>query len=287
MILAVSLCSCSRPIAKYTFESSSDTAPATIKFNNESENAEGYQWNFGDGSSSTEQNPEYKYLLSGKYDVELLALKGKKKGKLKKTIIVKAPEECLVLLETRHGNMLIQLFDDTPAHRDNFTKLIEEGYFDGLLFHRVIDRFMIQGGDPNSRDAGPKKQLGTGGPGYQIEAEFNDEFVHFKGALAAARQPDRVNPEKKSSGSQFYIVHGSSVSDTTLDQVEAKTGIQYTPEQREEYKKNGGYPFLDTQYTVFGRVIEGMEVIDLIAAEETSRSDRPREDVQMKIKVIK
>lgn len=279
--------SCARPLAKYTYESEKDIAPSTFKFSNESVNAENYEWNFGDGNTSDLENPEYQYLLSGRYDVELIAYKGKKKNKIKKTLVVKAPDKCLVQIETQFGKMLIELFDGTPDHRDNFVKLVEQGFYENLLFHRVMDGFMVQGGDPNSRDADESVRLGSGGPGYQIPAEFNEDYVHVKGALAAARQPDRVNPEKKSSGSQFYIVHGNTVTDAALDQVELRKGIEYTTEQREAYKASGGTAFLDTEYTVFGMVIEGLEVIDKIAAVETNPGDRPKENVQMNIKIIK
>jgi peptidyl-prolyl cis-trans isomerase B (cyclophilin B) len=164
---------------------------------------------------------------------------------------------------------------------------VEEGFYDGLIFHRVIEDFMIQGGDPNSRDADLSVRLGSGGPGYQIPAEFDPKFVHIKGALAAARTGDAVNPEKKSSGSQFYIVQGSSVNDATLDQMEYRTGIEYSDEQRTAYKELGGTPFLDMNYTVFGRVIEGLEVIDKIAEVEKMPGDRPTENVTMKMTLIK
>jgi peptidyl-prolyl cis-trans isomerase B (cyclophilin B) len=279
--------SCNRPVAKYAIEIVDEVAPAKFEFKNESEKAETYSWDFGDGSNSTEENPEHQYLLSGQYNVALTAIKDKKKNTTTQTVLVKAPEKCLVLLETSYGNMLIELFDNTPNHRDNFTKLVNEGFYDSLLFHRVIEGFMIQGGDPNSRNGGKGGQIGSGGPGYQIDAEFNDENLHLKGALAAARQPDNVNPEKKSSGSQFYIVQGNSITDATLDQAEYRTGMAYSSQQRELYKAKGGYPFLDKGYTVFGMVIEGLEVIDKIAEVETQRGDRPVENISMKLTVIK
>ncbi|GLR17111.1 peptidylprolyl isomerase [Portibacter lacus] len=285
--LALSIASCSRPIARYTITDQDDTAPAKLSFTNESENAETYSWDFGDGNTSSEENPDYKYLLSGKYDVALTAMKGKKKNVTKKTIIVNAPEICLVQLETKYGNMLIELYENTPGHRDNFTELVNKGFYDSLLFHRVIEGFMIQGGDPNSRNAGSDVRLGSGGPGYQINGEFREENVHIKGALAAARQPDGANPERKSSGSQFYIVHGNKVTDATLDQIEYRKGITYSEEQRSLYKEKGGYPYLDADYTVFGMVIEGLDVIDKIAESETKPGDRPVEDIKMKLTVIK
>lgn len=279
--------SCSRPMAKYTITEKESTAPASVKFENQSENAESYLWDFGDGNTSTEANPEHKYLLSGQYDVALTAIKDKKKNTSKDKLVIKAPLKCLVQLETEYGNMLIELYESTPGHRDNFTKLVSEGFYDSLLFHRVIDGFMIQGGDPNSRGAGADVRLGSGGPGYQIDAEFLDENVHIKGALAAARSPDSVNPKKRSSGSQFYIVHGGKVTDAALDNMEYRKGITYTEEQRALYKERGGYPPLDGDYTVFGMVIEGMDVIDKIATVKTKPGDRPIENVEMKLTVIK
>jgi peptidyl-prolyl cis-trans isomerase B (cyclophilin B) len=163
-------------------------------------------------------------------------------------------------------------------------KLVEQNFYDDLLFHRVMSGFMIQGGDPNSRDAGPDTRLGTGGPGYQIPAEIVENLAHVKGALAAARTP---NPQKASSGSQFYIVHGREVSEAELNKQEANTGVRYPSEVRKAYLEQGGFPVLDQNYTVFGQVIEGLDVIDKIAATETKPGDRPVEDVWMKITLVR
>jgi len=161
-----------------------------------------------------------------------------------------------VKIETSKGVMTVILYDDTPLHRDNFIKLVEKGYYNDLLFHRVIKDFMIQGGDPDSKNAPAGQQLGMGGPGYTIPAEILPKYKHKKGALAAARTN---NPEKASSGSQFYIVHN-----------------------------NNGTPHLDGQYTVFGEVIDGFEVIDAIANVKTAPGDRPIEDVKIiKISILK
>lgn len=195
-------------------------------------------------------------------------------------------EEPVVLLETNYGNIKIQLNSKTPKHRDNFIKLAKESYFDGTLFHRVIRDFMIQGGDPNSKNAAPGVMLGMGGPSYTVDAEFVPEYVHTKGALAAARQGDNVNPKRASSGSQFYIVHGKALTDQELDFFEQRLNTKYTTEQRNAYKTLGGTPFLDTQYTVFGRVIEGFDVIDKIAATKCAAGDRPVEDIKMKITIL-
>lgn len=194
----------------------------------------------------------------------------------------KAKKETMVVISTDYGDMKIKLYDETPLHRDNFIKLAKEGFFDGLLFHRVIPQFMIQGGDPTSKDARPGQQLGAGGPGYTIPAEFNSNFIHKKGALSAARQGDQVNPKRASSGSQFYVVQGRTASAQELK----RGGIQYTDEQIKIYEEQGGTPFLDGQYTVFGEVVEGLDVIDKIAAVRTAPGDRPMEDVKFTVKVI-
>ncbi|MCK9218880.1 MAG: peptidylprolyl isomerase [Bacteroidales bacterium] len=183
------------------------------------------------------------------------------------------------VIHTDFGDMKGVLYNETPKHRDNFVKLTKSGFFDGLLFHRVISGFMIQGGDPDSKNAKPGQQLGSGGPGYTVPAEFNKEFIHKKGALSAARQADQVNPTKASSGSQFYIVQGKKVPAVQL-------GGNYTPDQKKTYETIGGTPFLDGQYTVFGEITEGLDVIDKIAAVEKDRNDRPVKDVKMTIKIV-
>ena len=197
-----------------------------------------------------------------------------------------------VLIETSFGELIVELSDSTPGHRDNFVKLVDDGFYDGLLFHRVIKDFMVQGGDPNSRGAKPGKRLGTGGPGYTIDAEIRSDHLHTKGALSAARQGDNVNPTKKSSGSQFYLVQGKPQSKAemrkTQRRVQSKSPtFEYTEEQLEEYATLGGTPFLDMDYTVFGYVIAGMDIIDSIAMVKTGRGDRPEKDVIMNMSVIR
>ena len=179
------------------------------------------------------------------------------------------------------GNMRVKLYNHTPQHRDNFIKLVKEGYFDDLLFHRVIPGFMVQGGDPDSRNAIAGQMLGQGGPGYTIPAEIGSP--HIRGSLAAARLGDGANPQKASSGSQFYLVQGSPIDDATLDQVEMSRNMKYSAEQRQLYKEQGGTPQLDGEYTVFGMVVEGLDVIDKIANAQRDPSDRPLEDVPMRI----
>lgn len=197
------------------------------------------------------------------------------------------PYSALVELETRFGIMKIELFFDAENHRANFLKLAKEEFYDSLLFHRVIKNFMAQGGDPSSKGAPKKERLGSGGSDNRQDAELGQHYYHIKGALAAARQPDEINPNKESSSSQFYIVQGSGVSPSQLDKNERKHDIIYTQEQRKLYYKLGGAPQLDMEYTVFGRVYEGFEVIDSICYQEIDIHARPIEDVQMKIRVIR
>lgn len=190
--------------------------------------------------------------------------------------------QTMVTLQTTLGDIKIVLYAETPLHQQNFVKLTEQGFFDGLLFHRVIPGFMIQAGDPNSRNAGPGQPLGDGGPGYTIPAELNPVFYHKRGALAAARQSDAVNPQKASSGSQFYIVQGNKFTDSQLDAlVTANRHAPFTDEQRRVYKTLGGAPHLDGAYTVFGEVFEGLEIIDQIAAVKTDKRNRPLSDISI------
>ncbi|MEE0937054.1 MAG: peptidylprolyl isomerase [Bacteroidales bacterium] len=192
----------------------------------------------------------------------------------------------MVIISTDLGEMKAVLYNETPLHKENFIKLAKEGYFDGCLFHRVIDGFMIQGGDPDSKTAKPGQMLGQGGPGYTIPAEFKQELIHKKGALAAARMADQVNPQKASSGSQFYIAQGKSYTENELNMLSSRMGKAFNKQQIEAYTTVGGVPFLDYEYTVFGEVVEGLEVIDKIAAVEKDRRDRPVQDIKMTIKVV-
>lgn len=195
----------------------------------------------------------------------------------------------IVEIETNFGNITIALSDSTPKHRDNFIKLVKQGFFDSLLFHRVIKDFMIQGGDPDSKRAVPGQMLGNGGPGYTVPAEFNDSLFHKKGMLAAARMGDDVNPQRASSGSQFYIVQGKKFTDEELNRLEQMRmgGKKIPAARREVYKTIGGTPHLDGGYTVFGEVTSGLEVIDKIAAVPTGPANRPQNDVRMRIRIVR
>lgn len=190
-------------------------------------------------------------------------------------------EEPVVELQTTMGNIKVKLYKDTPLHRDNFIKLVSEGFYSGVLFHRVIKDFMIQGGDPESANAPADMSLGNGGPGYNIAAEILPNRFHKKGVIAAARKDDSVNPNRESSGSQFYIVQGQVFDDATLDAIEQKNAVKFTKEQRDIYKTVGGTPHLDTKYTVYGEVIEGLDVVDAIAGVATGANNRPVSDVKI------
>lgn len=253
-------------------------------------------------------------------------------------------KETIVEIETTMGNLKVKLYDETPEHKNNFLKLIDEKFYEGVLFHRVIADFMIQAGDPDSKTAQEGQALGSGGPGYTIPAEFNPKFIHKKGALSAARTGDQVNPEKRSSGSQFYIVQGSIFNDEQLTQMETQSemnqllpfirtyiqnpenesiqkeianfqntrnekgldsliniiteivkkehpeikSLKYTEEQKNIYKTIGGTPHLDGAYTVFGEVVEGLDIIDKIASVKRDKNDRPIDDIKIiSMKIIK
>ena len=241
-----------------------------------------------------------------------------------------------VKIHTTMGDITVRLYDETPLHRDNFVKLVQEGYYDGTLFHRVIKDFMIQGGDPDSKGAPSDRMLGTGGPDYTIPAEILPQFVHKRGALAAARQGDEVNPERRSSGSQFYIVWGKAYNEGQLRQLDRQLEMQalqtafnrlvnerrahimqlrrnrdhaalqilqeelqtlataevkahpvaLSDHQREVYATIGGTPHLDGQYTVFGEVVEGLDVVGKIEQAVTGHADRPIKDIAMTLTLL-
>ncbi len=204
----------------------------------------------------------------------------------KRTLSTKVIDNSIkVKITTDSGVIIVKLYDSTPLHRDNFAKLVSEHFYDSLIFHRVISDFMIQGGDPQSKYAQPGVMLGNGGGDMtRIPAEFNPTLFHKKGTLCAARDG---NPEKASSACQFYIVQGKKYSDDELNGMEMQMGRKFSPEQRLAYKTVGGTPFLDMNYTVFGEVIKGLEVIDKIASVQKGQADRPVGDVRMKMELIK
>lgn len=189
-----------------------------------------------------------------------------------------------VELATTMGVVRLRLYAETPLHRDNFLRVVKSHYYDSILFHRVIQGFMVQTGDPNSRRAAAAQRLGNGGPGYTIPAEIKPELFHHKGVLAAARNGDDVNPERRSSASQFYIVQGKTWTDAQMDSLETvRVKRKITPEQRAVYRTTGGTPQLDNQYSIFGYVVKGQEVVDQIAATPVNHQlgDRPVQDVRI------
>ena len=207
-----------------------------------------------------------------------------------KKVVVAKPKERLIEITTDYGTMIAKLYNATPLHRDNFIKLVQQGFYDSLLFHRVIKEFMIQGGDPISKNAADSIMLGMGSaPGERIPAEFRPNFIHKKGALAAARDN---NPSKASSNCQFYIVQGKKIDTTQLNGIYNQSVKQnnlfftYSNSQKEIYQRIGGTAFLDQNYTVFGEVISGLEVIDKIASVQTNPGDRPAKNVIMKMRLL-
>ncbi|WP_293302257.1 peptidylprolyl isomerase [Pedobacter sp. UBA4863] len=198
------------------------------------------------------------------------------------------PKYQYVKISTSKGECIVRLYNETPLHRDNFLKLAKEGYYNGTIFHRVIKDFMIQGGDPESKNATPETTLGNGGPKYTVAAEFNDSLFHKKGVLAAAREGDSINPEKASSGSQFYLVQGKVFTNEQLDLLEERRLKHKIPaHQREVYKTIGGTPHLDRNYTVYGEIVKGLDMVDNIANLETGIANRPKEDIKMTVTILK
>jgi len=191
----------------------------------------------------------------------------------------------MVKITTDSGGIIVKLYDETPLHRDNIMKLVKTGFYDSLMFHRVIPAFMIQGGDPTSKQATPGSILGMGGSNMErIPAEFRPNLFHKKGALAAARDG---NPQKASSACQFYLVEGKVYNDQELNMIEQQKGVKFTPEQREAYNTIGGTPFLDQDYTVFGEVVSGLDVISKIVNVPRDANNRPLGDVRMKMEMLK
>ncbi|WP_207429327.1 peptidylprolyl isomerase [Pedobacter sp. SYSU D00535] len=196
------------------------------------------------------------------------------------------PSHTYVRIKTSKGESIVKLYNETPKHRDNFVKLVKSGFYDKTLFHRVINKFMIQGGDGTSKNATSGQVLGEGDLGYKVPAEFNPTLYHKRGVIAAARDE---NPEKNSNASQFYLVQGRTYSDEELDRIEQSRlkGRKIPAEQRQVYKTVGGTPFLDQNYTVFGEIVKGIEMVDAIADMKTDGNDRPLEDVRMELSVLK
>jgi len=201
-------------------------------------------------------------------------------------VFAKSPKNQYVRIKTSYGDCIIRLYNETPKHRDNFIKLTKQGFYNGTLFHRVIQDFMIQGGDPDSKKTKAGQALGDGDVGYTVDAEFRDSLFHKKGVIAAARDN---NPKKASSGCQFYLVEGKRFTDEALDKLEETRlkGRKIPPAQREWYKSVGGVPNLDQNYTVYGEIVSGLDMVDRIAAVKKDAKDRPLQDVPMMVSLLK
>ena len=277
LLIATLGVACSRPVAKFVLEGER-TAPARLELKNISENASRSTWLL-DGHEISEDFESYFILEeSGRYELELLVQDGTKSDSYKEEIIIDAPSSCIVLIRTTMGDMAFALSELTPMHQKNFLEVVESGFYKDVLFHRVIDGFMIQAGE---------KEGDSASESTEIDNEINSGLVHIKGALAAARMPDKINPEKNSSATQFYIVHGRPVDEESLLNYSSSSLIDYTDEQRTSYIEKGGAPQLDMEYTVFGMMIFGEEVLDAIASVKTDPSDRPLEEVRiLEIKTI-
>jgi cyclophilin family peptidyl-prolyl cis-trans isomerase len=281
LILVLCIWSCSAPKAAFLYQRTNNDISQPITFVNKSTNAYQYQWNFGDGTYSNEVHPKHQFLSSGRHLITLKATKNNQTTLSAQEIIVMPPLFCMVVIQTTFGDISIKLYDDTPLHRDNFIQLAEQGLYSGTIFHRVIKGFMVQGGDLESKNVMKVKNIGQTRPSYTIPAEIRDTSFHVKGTLAAARQSDEVNPQKASSGSQFYIVQGRPINDEQLDGFEIQKGIRYSEQIRQEMKSLGGAPQLDKEYTIFGKVIQGLDIIDQIAEVKTNDADKPEEDIKI------
>jgi len=191
------------------------------------------------------------------------------------------------MVSTTYGNMVVKLYNKTPLHRDNFVKLVKQHFYDSLLFHRVEKDFMIQGGDPDSRHAKRGQRLGEGALNYTLPPEFDTSLFHKKGAVAAAREAGTDNPQKRSNSCQFYIVDGKQFTDGEMDNMEAKLHIKIPENHRKIYRTVGGAPFLDMNYTVFGEVMSGFDVIEKISRVPKDNNDRPLQNIEMKITILK
>lgn len=211
---------------------------------------------------------------SGRHKVELISKSGDKVASKTQDVFVYPPEQCMVLMETTLGDMVMSLSELTPKHLNNFTKRVNSGYYDGIHFHRVIDDFMIQGGNNETRRAGK-----TFSEPATVAQEINHDLMHFRGALAAARMPDDMNPDKASSGSQFYLVDGRSYTAEKFRKFQANGLIDYTESQVQKYLEVGGAPQLDGEYTVFGQLISGFDVLDKITQSDTDKMDKPLENI--------
>lgn len=266
---------CAKPIAGFVQKSESKlVVPAKVYFENTSENVSSYSWEVNGKVLSSDKHLEHTFYDSGRNSVVLIAKEGNKTTRKESIFYVEPPTFCTVLIQTTEGDLILELSEKTPGHLKNFSDLVESGFYNGIFFHRIIDDFMIQCGGNENRNSGKRH---TTPP--EIPHEIGNELLHYKGALAAARNPDDINPTKASSGSQFYIVDGRSLDSDRMQKIQQEKLFDYTDEQLEKYIAMGGAPQLDGEYTVFGHLISGFEVLDRLARTDTDKYDKPINDI--------
>lgn len=248
--------------------------PAKVYFENNSENISSYSWEVDGQVVTSDKHLEHTFYDSGKHKVVLIAKEGNKVQRKESTVYVEAPSNCMALLKTSMGILVVELSEETPGHLQNFSELVESGFYNGIFFHRIIDDFMVQGGGNENRNSGKRFT-----DPVTIPQEISTDLPHYKGALAAARMPDDMNPEKASSGSQFYLVDGRKLTADRMKKIQEEKLFDYTEEQIEKYIAVGGAPQLDGEYTVFGQLISGFDVLDAMAKTDTDKYDKPLEDI--------
>lgn len=261
---------CAKPVAIFDIDRHQDVIPAQLTFSNKSKASESYTWKVNGEVVGSSESLEHSFYDSGKHQVVLLAQSGNKVDSVSKELILRPSGNCMVLMRTSEGDLVMELSELTPIHLNNFVNLVESGYYKGLQFHRVINNFMIQGGDNKTRKSGRK---------FEEPADIDNEILtslhHVRGALAAARNPTEMNPDRKSSGSQFYIVDGAEMDEKKLKRIRAEKLFEYSEDQIQSYYDLGGAPQLDGEYTVFGKLVRGFDTLEKIASTKTDKFDKP------------
>lgn len=266
---------CAQPIASFVQKTEQRlVVPAKVYFENTSENVTDYSWEVDGEILSSDKHLEHTFYDSGKHKIVLIAKEGSKVQRKETKLYVEAPTNCLALFKTSMGNLVVELSEETPRHLKNFSELVESGFYNGIFFHRIIDDFMVQGGGNENRKSGKRYK-----DPVTIPNEITTQLLHYKGALAAARMPDDINPEKASSGSQFYLVDGRKLNADRMKKIQEDKLFDYSKEQVEKYIAVGGAPQLDGEYTVFGQLISGFEVLDEMARVDTDKYDKPLEEI--------
>lgn len=273
-VVCCTFLACAKPVSDFIIVSDNRTAPTNVTLKNTSVGADTYAWIVNKDTISKGTNASHLFLNSGRHSIELLSSKGNKQSKSKKEIILSAPNICMVHMKTNYGPLTLALSEETPLHRDNFIDLVSAGYYNNIRFHRVIDGFMIQAGDESTRVN--KKRIKHP---ETVEQEINDNLIHHRGALAAARMPDNMNPDRASSGTQFYIVDGISLTEESLLDTSNDRLTEYSKEQIQKYISEGGAPQLDGGYTVFGYLVDGYDTLEKISQVKTVNADFPEDNV--------